>query len=154
MQNELENRTFSQRLDFYWQSISIYAVILVAYSLFRGTLNEGELNFYLDDPIVELLALFILGSFTVYMYKFLWLRVIEVGDDYIIFKNRFNSNKYNLDDIEDIYIGSERPFQSRNTYRVIKIKFKDKKRKIRIRPYNYWDDKLLYNQIKHLKAKL
>jgi hypothetical protein len=66
-------------------------------------------------------------------------------------KNRFHQTKFTKENIENLYIGKERPFQSRETYRVIKITLKNKMRKIRIRPHNYWDDKQLFDDISRVK---
>lgn len=136
------------------QSISVYSILLILYGIIMWFLQDKRLTFFSEDPVFILLLIFILGSFSVYLWKRLLSRKLVVGEDFIAFKNRFTENKFNISEIENIFLGRERPFQGRESYRVIKLKLKDKKRKIRIRPHNYWDDLQLYETIKKLSDKI
>ncbi|MFP4369863.1 MAG: hypothetical protein ACLFR2_09805 [Candidatus Kapaibacterium sp.] len=146
-----EEKKFTQRLDFYWQSLSAYAVILIVYALFKGTISDGTVNIVLADPIVILLAFFVLISAISLLFQVSKNREIITGEDYIIFKSRLGQKKYTIDDIQKISLGREKLFQIRGAYKVIKIKLKDRKRTLWIRPSSFWDEQELVNEIARFK---
>ena len=138
-----QNQAFTRRLDFYWQSISIYAIILFLYSLLRGTIVEHKLTLSLTDPVVLLLsAIIVISSVTLAVNLYTSVKII-VGDDYIIFKSRFGEKKYSASQISKITFKREKIFQVRGAYSVIIIKLRYRSRRIRIRPSSYWDEKNL-----------
>lgn len=148
----MENpKIYKQRFDFYWKSIVIYIVVLIGYGLIRNFIGDENIVSLEHDPVLILLLLFIAGSTLMYLHKLFWMRTLIIDETSITMKNRFNETKFTKDNIESLYIGKERPFQSRETYRVIKISLKNRKRKIRIRPHNYWDDKQLFDDISRVK---
>ncbi|MER3329252.1 MAG: hypothetical protein RIF34_06695 [Candidatus Kapaibacterium sp.] len=147
-------KIYKQRFDFYWISVVIYIVVLIGYGLIRMIVGQENFAILTHDPVFILLSLFIAGSLLMYLHKLFWVRTLVVGDDSITIKNRFNESTFNNDNITKIYLGRERPFQSRETFRVIKIDLLNRKRKIRIRPHNYWDDKQLFDDIRSLKANI
>ena len=89
-----------------------------------------------------------------YLHKLFWVRTLIIGEDYITLRNRFNESTFDKDNIKKIFLGRERPFQSRETFRVIKIDLVNRKRKLRIRPHNYWDDKQLFEDINRVKSTI
>ena len=149
-----ETKIYKQRFDFYWKSIVIYIVVLIGYGLIRMVVGQDDLSVLYHDPVFILLFLFIAGSSLMYLNKLFWVRTLVIDSDSITIKNRFNQTKYGNDNIESIFLGKERPFQSRETYRVVKLSLKNKKRKLRIRPHNYWDDKQLFEDIRNVKSAI
>lgn len=147
-------KIYKQRFDFYWRSVIIYIIVLIGYGLIRMVVGHENFGVLTHDPVFILLSLFIAGSLLMYLHKLFWVRTLVIDDDSITIKNRFNESTFNKDNISKIYLGRERPFQSRESFRVIKIELLNRKRKIRIRPHNYWDDKKLFEDISHVKASL
>ena len=150
-----KGREFEQRLDFYLQYVGVFAVVLIIYSLLRGAVDEGTLTLKIYDPIVIWLMVFIVISLLSYLYKVSRKKKIIVGNNYIIFKNRFNEKRYDLKDIINISLGRERLRKSRKaTIRVIKIRIKNRKMPILIRPSSFTDDNQLVRELAKLKKKV
>ncbi len=149
--SNIQPAIFQQRLDFYWQFIAVYSVILLFYSLMRGTIEEGTITLVLNDPLVLLLAFFIVTTSVAMLVTLYRRRKIIIGKDYIIFKNRFREKKYTADKILRISLGRVNRLQKRAAYRVIRIKVENRRRAIRIRPNAYWDDKELVDSILEIK---
>ncbi len=149
-----ENKQFNQRLDFYWQALLIYFTMVVIYSFTRGSLLAHNFDYILNDPLVELFGLFILVSIISYLFKYFTNRSIIIGDDFFILKNRFREKKYELSDIKKIFFGKENKMRNRDSSRIVVIKLASRRRKLRIRPAAYWDDKELFEALGKLKSKL
>lgn len=148
------SKTYKQRFDFYWKSIVIYIVVLIGYALIRIVVGEELTEVLIHDPVFILLSLFITGASLMYLHKLFWVRTLIIDEDSIIIKNRFNESKFDNSNIDRLYLGKERPFQSRESFRVIKLDIRNRKRKIRIRPHNYWDDKQLFDDISKVKQRI
>ncbi len=153
IENVSQDRIFARRLDFYWKYIAVYAVAVILYALVKGSIEDRELTVMLIDPVVILLSVFIvltaLGLFIETFKK----KEIIIGDDFIIFSNRFRKRKFNLKDIVRIYIGRERAKYT-GKFRIIKIKLKKRKRPIIIRPSSYWHEKQFIEAFVNLKHNL
>jgi hypothetical protein len=146
-----ENPTFVHRLDFYWKFIAIYSVALLVYGLLRGTLRDRTFSISVDDPVVLLMALFILGSAIGMLINVYKARTIIFGQDFIIFKSRFREKTYPLSDIVRISMLKKRIKRIRGQVKVIDIRIKDRKRKIRIRPSSYWNERSLVQSFIRIK---
>ncbi|PKL79486.1 MAG: hypothetical protein CVV25_07995 [Ignavibacteriae bacterium HGW-Ignavibacteriae-4] len=147
-------KIYKQRFDFYWKSVVIYIVVLIGYGLIRMIIGHENFGIITHDPVFILLSLFISGSLLMYLHKLFWLRTLVIDENSITIKNRFNESTFTKDNITKIFLGRERPFQSRETFRVVKIDLLNRKRKIRIRPHNYWDDKQLFDDIRRVKDRI
>lgn len=150
----VNSKIYKQRFDFYWKSVIIYIVVLIGYGLIRLVIGQEDLNIIIHDPVFILLLFFITGSLLMYLHKLFWVRTLIIGEDFITLRNRFNESTFDKDNIKKIFLGRERPFQSRETFRVIKIDLVNRKRKLRIRPHNYWDDKQLFEDINRVKSTI
>lgn len=150
----INNKQFNQRLDFYWQALLIYFAMMVIYSIARGSFLAKNIDFIINDPLVELFCLFIFVSLVSYFIKYINNRSIIIGEDYFILKNRFREKKYNLNDIKKIFLGRESKIQNRDSSRIVIVKLNTRRRKLRIRPAAYWDDKELFEALNKLKTKI
>ena len=148
---EQESKTFVQRLDFYWQYVAIYAIVLIIYALFKGTFSEGTFSVVLFDPVVILLAFFILSSTIVMGINAYKRKTIIIGSDYIIFKSRFRSKKYSREDIVRIGIQQKRFPRIPGSLHIVKIRIKKRRRTIKIRPSSFWNEKELIRSINNFK---
>ncbi len=146
--------TFTKRLDYYWQSIAFYAIALIIYAALRGTIEEQTISLEFYDPVVALLLLFIIAAGSTLAWKYYKQISLTVGADYIIFKSRFRKRKHFLNEIVRITFGRERAFQMKNFIRVVKIRIKDRRKIIRIRPNSYWNEEELTLALGFLKKQL
>lgn len=129
---------FSVQLDFYWQSVAVYAVTLIVYvivrALYFSQLQEGLLVVVVNDPVVVVLGLFVALSVIALVVEMIMDRVIIVGSDFITFVNRFHERTFTSDEIDRIIIGRDRRVRVRPTTPIIRIHIKERRRPLRIRP--------------------
>lgn len=149
--NNSNSKEFVQRLDFYWQYISAYSIVLLIYGIAKGSIDEGTITMQWHDPVVLLLFLFMILSSLFLLYNSLKKKSIVIGDSYIQFRTRTKERTYNADDIKKIYIGKHHKAQLPVTFRIIRIRIKSRKYLIRFRPSNYWNDKELLQKVNELK---
>ena len=153
---ENEVKTFTQRLDFYWQFISVYAIALFIYFFLKGLFFDTPFSKIARDPVVILLFLFIAGSGLALLYNIFRKRSITVGKDYLLFSNRFSGKLYHIYDIISINIVKERIPRSRRKgiIKIIRIKIKNRKRFIRIRMSSFWNSKEFVSALLELKKNV
>jgi len=149
----IEDKVFSHRIDFYWQAIAVYSVALVSYSFLRGTITEGQLSITLNDPIVLLLAIFVIATSVGALISLYMQRKIIIQTDVVIIQNRFRKKVFTLKEIQRITFGKEKRFQ-RGTFRIIKIRISGKRRMVRIRPSTYDNEPGLVHSLILLKRRL
>ncbi len=145
---------FTQRLDFYYQTIAIYAIVLLSYSVLRGSIEGSSITIRLIDPISILLVIFIIGTALAMLFEFAKKRAIVVGEDFIIFKSGKNQKVFVLSDIERISIGRDKSFHFRSNYRTCLMKVKNRKRAVRIRFSSYHNDAELAQAMINLRKKI
>ena len=145
-QNQVDTHknTFHRRNDFYWKSIAIYSMILIVYSLIRGSFGANNtINVVVLDPVVILLAIFILVSTFSLIMSYYKNLSISINKDSIIFKTRNREKIYKILDIDKIAYGREKLFRRKGVYGVIKIKLMNRRRILRIRPSSFWEERAL-----------
>lgn len=145
---------FGQRLDYYWQYNLIYFVILLVYTSIRGLMSDNFVIFITHDSLIMLFVIIISFSLLNLILKKYRNTSVILGEDFIIFKNRFRQKEYKLEDIEEIRFYKEKIFKTREVLGLFKIKIKNKKRIIRLRATSYWDDKSLHKKLVILKRNL
>jgi|GEM_PF-2551146 len=145
---------FGQRLDYYWQYNLIYFVILLVYTSIRGLMSDNFVIFITHDSLIMLFVIIISFSLLNLILKKYRNTSVILGEDFIIFKNRFRQKEYKLEDIEEIRFYKEKIFKTREVLGLFKIKIKNKKRIIRLRATSYWDDKALHKKLVLLKRNL
>lgn len=142
---------FEKRFDFYWKSIAIYCIVLILYSILRGTLEEGTLTLRISDPLVILLSLIIVFSIIGYLLSIWKSPKIIIGKDTITFKTRFKEVVLSTNQIKRIIIGREIVSNLKRPIRVVKIFVTIRKKPFRIRPSSFWNDKELMEALLQFK---
>jgi hypothetical protein len=131
-------RTFHVQLDFYWQSIAMYAVTLIVYvivkSMYYSKVQQGLVVVVLRDPVVVILGAFVALAVIALIAEIITDRAIVVGPDFITFVNRFRQRTFTADDIERTIIGKDRRVRVRPRTPVIRLHIKNRRRPLRIRP--------------------
>ncbi len=147
-------KEFKQRLDFYWQSLSAYSVVLIVYVLLRGTIESGSITFDYNDPLLLLMGLFILIALVGLSFASFRRRAVIIEKNKLIFKNRFGEKVYTDDEIEHISLGKDGLVQVKNLYPLIRIRLNSRKRMLRIRPSFFYEPEELIESLKNLKSDL
>ncbi len=150
----IAEKHFLQRLDFYYQTTAIYSIVLLAYSLLKGTIEGGKVTISIIDPISILLAIFIIGTLISLAYNLSKRREIIIGSDYIIFRAGKKRKKYLISEIEKISITVDRAVRFRSKFRMVLIKVPSRKRAVWIRLTSYHNDKELAEAMIELKRQV
>lgn len=132
----MEEKVYKYRLDFYYQSLVIYLIFFAAYVLIRGTVGES-FNLLYHDPIFYILIFFIVIFLGIVIINIVRAPMIILKSDKIILKNRFGSREVMLSDIMDIKIGRKRRADEEITYKIIKLKLKNRRKMLRIRANDF-----------------
>ncbi|MCX6154868.1 MAG: hypothetical protein NT007_11990 [Candidatus Kapabacteria bacterium] len=152
--NDNDSHEFHMRVDFYWQSIAVYAVVLIVYNIVRGTFDSYKLTLVINDPLSILLSLFILlSTLTLIIQSYRRIRVI-VKKDCLILKSRLGERVYDADSIVKISLGRERKIRFGAIIKVIKIRLKSRRRLIRLRPSSFHNASEFISCVAKLKKNL
>lgn len=149
-----EGKIFNYRLDFYYQQAILYLVTLVMYTGVRGTVKWDRLPTLTADPVLYIIILFVITSFTVLTLNKIRDRKLIIADDKLIFHQRFHDRVIPFMNIEWMYIGRERLVQTAGRFQVIVFKIKDRRRLFRIRVGRYERDVELLNEMQHVSSRV
>ncbi|MGQ9819285.1 MAG: hypothetical protein ACUVQ1_05100 [Candidatus Kapaibacteriales bacterium] len=145
------SQIYEKRFDFYWKSIAIYSIVLIIYSLLRGTIEQGKLTMAIFDPIVIFLAIVIAFSVIGYLFNLWKSPKILISKELIVFKSRFYEKKLPINEIIRISIGREKLYNLKHQLKVIKIYTIKRKKPYRIHPSSFWNEKELTQAILSFK---
>lgn len=154
MESTDKNIIFRQRTDFFWKSIAVYSVVLVMYSLLRGSIENQTLTLKLEDPLVVLFAIFILFAMLSIIYRVYIGRSITIKEHSITFTNRLGTKTFDFSQIRDLKVSKKRIYNTRSEIRVVKIGFDGRTRYIRIRPASYENPILLTKELINIKKSI
>ena len=146
-------QTFTKRLDFYWKFISVYTIAIILYSLLKGTIVEWTVTVVLLDPVVILLVIIIIYTYISLIVDTSKKVQLVIGNDYFILSNKFRQRKFTSSEITKIIIHKE-IIRGQGRFRVIKVRLRNKKRIMRIRPLSYWKDTELLQAFATLKKNI
>lgn len=146
----MQEKIHRHRMDFYYQSLVIYLIFFAAYVLIRGTVGESFRSLY-NDPIFYILILFIIIFLFIVVMNIIRAPMIILKDDRIIFKNRFGEREVMLSDIINVKIGRIRKRDEEMTYRIIKLKLKNRRKQLKIRANDFERGGELINEFLKLK---
>lgn len=145
-------RVYKYKLDFYYKSIIIYLLFLVSYSLIRGKFSEGNFSVVFNDPIIYIALAFVFFSIILFLLNLIISRQIIFEADKLIFKNRFRQREILFNDILFVKFSRERgkKIEGSRKIRIIKLKLKNRKRYIRIRVTDFYDERKMIGDFKKL----
>ena len=147
----MENkRIYKARLDFYYKLLVIYFLFLVVYLLIRGNFGKQEFSIVIHDPILYITFFFILYTLVILIVNMIKGKEIEFTDDKIILKNRFRKKVIIYSDIISIKFSKEKERfnDNKSTVKRIRIKLQNRKRLMRIRLSEFYDEIKLINEFK------
>lgn len=123
-------------MDFYYQSLVIYLIFFAAYVLIKGTVGESFGSLY-NDPIFYILIFFIVIFLFIVVVNIIRAPMIILKNDRIILKNRFGSREVLFSDVVSVKIGRRRKADEETTYRIIKLKLKQRRKQLKIRANDF-----------------
>jgi hypothetical protein len=150
---ELNNKIFKYNMSFYYQSTIIYFIIFILYLVIRGEFVEGSYKLITRDPIIYFLGIIVVVSVISLLYNLYKNRHIKISDDGIHFIDRFGTKTLTLDNIEYIKPARETGRFRNIASRLVRIKMKNKRRMLIIRPNDYENTKDLLNEFNELRRK-
>src|SRR3989304_4567405 len=140
-------KVYKYNMSFYYQSTIIYFVVFVLYTIIRGEFIEDSFTLITKDPIIYFFAIIVFISVLSLLYNLYKNRHMEVSDEQISFVDRFKRKSFNYDDMIRIKISKKRGPSKRSPLRLIKIKQKNRRRLVVIRPSDYENaDELLKSE--------
>ena len=147
---ESSEKVFKYKLDFYYQQALIYLVTLILYAGVRGSFIENEFTFVFRDPIVYVIAIFVIFSFVVLALNKIRDRKLVIARDKLVLHNKFREREVLLSDIEWMHIGREPSVQTAGRFQVIVFKVKGRRRLFRIRVGRYEREKDLVGEMQSI----
>lgn len=148
----MQEKIHKHRMDFYYQSLVIYLLFFAAYVLIRGTVGESFKALY-NDPIFYILILFIIIFLFLVVLNIIRSPMIILKSDRITFKNRFGERDVLFSDILNVKIGRRRKREEEMTYRIIKLKLKNRRKQLRIRANDFERGGELINEFLKIKQQ-
>ena len=147
-----QNRIYKARLDFYYKLIVIYFIFFVMYVIMRGSFGTNEFTIVFHDPIIYITGLFILYSLIVLTVNAIRGKEIEFHPDRFILENRFGKREILFSDIIGIRYSRERKRNNagRSNVRRVGIKLKDRKKILRIRLSEFYDERKLLGEFQKI----
>jgi len=149
-------RIYKSRLDYYYKSLVVYLMFFIVYALIRGSFFEAEFRVVFADPIIYISIIFILFFLVVLISNTIKAKELIVNENKLILKNRFMSREIDKSDIISLRYSRERKRNkdSKSEIKVVKIKLKNRKRYIRFRISEFYDEKKLLQEFKNISKGL
>ena len=148
----MQEKIHKHRMVFYYQSLVIYLLFFAAYVLIRGTVGESFKALY-NDPIFYILILFIIIFLFLVVLNIVRSPMIILKSDRITFRNRFGERDVLFSDILSVKIGRRRKREEEMTYRIIKLKLKNRRKQLRIRANDFERGGELINEFLKIKQQ-
>lgn len=138
----MKERVYKYKLDFYYKSLIIYLVTLIIYILIKGRFFHASFEVVVKDPIIYIITLFIIFFLTMLLANAIRAREIIIGDDKLIFRNRFGQRDVTISEIQAIRFSREkkRSRKDRSDVRFVKLRLKGRKRLFKIRLNDYQNE--------------
>ena len=154
MENKLKNKeVYKYNMSLYYQSTIIYFLVFVLYVAVRGQFVDGSFKLVFD-PIVYFFILILFVAIAAILYNLFLSRKLEIEEHSIAFVDRQKTRTYKINDILVIKIAKDRTNLYNSPFKLIRIKFKNKRGLLIIRPSDYENEKDLVNRFVLLKTKL
>lgn len=149
-------RVYKYKLDFYYKSLIIYFVTLIVYIIIKGNFTHSTFELVIKDPIIYIIAIFIIFFLVLLLANAIWAREIVINDKTIIFKNRFGQREVGYNEILNIRFSREKRIskEEKSDIRIVKLKLKNRKRLFRVRLNDFQNELKLVNEFKAISKKM
>jgi hypothetical protein len=144
----MQEETFKSRLDVYYLATIVYGVTLALYMVVRGTLIGDTFSVVWQDPIVYLLAICSVLSLATLIVAAVSKRTVIVSARELRFRTRSKERVFAPSDIEWIGFRRERSLRGERVYPSARIKLRNRRRSLRLRPGSFERSGLLARAIR------
>ncbi len=151
---DLNKETFKYNMSFYYQSTIIYLVVFALYLVIRGEFVEETFTLITKDPIIYLLGAIVIISLVSLLYNIYKNKYMEISGEGVAFVTRFGEKRIALDQIKRIKISRQRERVQNHAFRLVRIKLKNRRRSVIIRPYDYENEDIILRKFELLKARI
>lgn len=150
---ESDKNIFKYNLSFYYQSTIIYFVVFILYVIIRGELVEDSFIFIIKDPIIYFFGFIVVFSLVGLLYNVYRKRFLEITEDQVSFIEKSRSKVFRTEDIIQIKISKRRERFNNKVFRLIRLKIRNRRRPVIIRPSDYENEEALIKKFQVLKEK-
>lgn len=150
----MSKKVYKYNMTLYYQSLAVYFFALVIYVLLRLQFTGFDWKKIIHDSIFYLFLLILFYVLSSTIYYLIKRKEIIFENDRLIVSTKFNSIEIPFDEIEAVSIKRENKFHLSGLLRLVKIKLKDKKRSIVIRPFDYEDEEGLLNDLLKIRETI
>lgn len=146
--------SFKRRNDLYYITLLTYVAFAVIYVVITGTVTGGSVQFGLKDPVVWIIAAFVLHALVMLLISVVRNRRLLITPDALVFASRFRERRVPFTDIERITFKRDRRKFNDGTFAVIKLHVSGRRRVMRMRVANYEREKELYQLLKKIQHEM
>jgi hypothetical protein len=148
----MDGRIYKYKLDFYYKSVIVYMSFLIIYAIINSEFFAKQYSDLYRDPIIYISMIFILWTLFVLLKNTIRAKEIIFEDDRFIIKNRFGQREVLFSEILLIKFSREKKYGSerKGNVRRVRLKLKDRKRFLRIRLSEFWEEKKLIQEFKNI----
>jgi hypothetical protein len=148
----MDGRIYKYKLDFYYKSVIVYMLFLIVYVIINGQFFAKQFTDLYKDPIIYISLIFILYTFFVLLKNTIRAKEIIFEDDKFIIKNRFGQREILFSEILIIKFSREKKYGSerKGNVRRVRMKLANRKRYLRIRLSEFWEEKKLIQEFKNV----
>ena len=155
MNGEKQNKkVFKYNMSFYYQSTLIYFGAFILYLVIRGEFVEDSFTLITRDPIIYFFAIIVFVSVVALLYNLYKNRHLEITSDGFAFINRFGEKKFKFEDMLTIKISRRKDPAKGSVLRLVRVKLKNRKRPVIIRPYDYENENELLKNLLEIKNRI
>ncbi len=148
-----QEHSFKRRNDLYYVTLLVYVAFAVLYIVITGTITSENVQFGLQDPVVYIIAAFILHALIMLLTSVVRNRKLVITEADLVFASRFRERRIPFSDIERITLKRDRRRINNGKFAVIKLHVSGRRRVLRLRVANYEREKELYQLLKKLKQE-
>ncbi len=156
MNNESVNqkKIFKYKMSFYYVSTIIYFIAFLLYVLIRGEFIEGSFTLITNDPIIYFFAIIVFISLISLLFNLYKNKYLQFGEQSISFGDRFKVRQFEFGNIKKMKISREKNDGKNSVFKIVRIKFKNRRRLVVVRPYDYENGEELLKRFQELKAEI
>jgi hypothetical protein len=152
----MDGRIYKYKLDFYYKSVIVYMLFLILYVTINETFFAKQFTDLYKDPIIYISLIFVLYTLFVLLKNMIRAKEIIFEDDKFIIKNRFGQREILFSDILIIKFSREKKYghSRKGNVRRVRMKLKERKRYLRIRLSEFWEEKKLIQEFKNVAKQI
>jgi hypothetical protein len=150
----MSKRVYRYNMTLYYQLLAVYFFALVIYILLRLQFTGFDWSKIIHDSVFYLFVIILFYVLSTTIYYLIKRKEIIFEDDRLIVSTKFKSIEIPFDEIETIKIKRGHKFHLSGLLRLIRIRLKNRKKSVIIRPFDYEDDEDLLNELLKLRETI